>query len=73
MRGRQRANGRKVLIRIVTSVTLASGGLAAAASLAMGVAAADPDATTIDPGVYFPESRPHDDAVRLLVLTRELF
>jgi hypothetical protein len=45
------------MIRIVTSVTLASGGLAAAASVAMGVAAADPDATTIsvpDPfGVTF--------------------
>lgn len=35
------------MIRIVTSVTLASGGLAAAASVAMGVATADPDATTI--------------------------
>lgn len=33
--------------RIITSVTLASGGLAAAAYAAMGVAAADPDATTI--------------------------
>jgi len=45
------------MIRIVTSVTLASGGLAAAAAVAMGVAAADPDATTIsvpDPfGVTF--------------------
>jgi hypothetical protein len=43
--------------RIITSVTLASGGVAAAASLAMGVAAADPDATTVsvlDPfGVTF--------------------
>jgi hypothetical protein len=42
------------MIRIITSVT---GGIAAAASLAMGVAAADPDATTIsvpDPfGVTF--------------------
>jgi hypothetical protein len=35
------------MIRIVTSVTLASGGLAAAAYAAMGVAAADPDATTV--------------------------
>lgn len=33
--------------RITTSVTLASGGLAAAASVAMGVAAANPDATTV--------------------------
>jgi len=33
--------------RIITSVTLASGGLVAAASMAVGVAAADPDATTI--------------------------
>ena len=33
--------------RIITSVTLASGGLAAAAYAAMGVAAADPDATTV--------------------------
>ena len=45
------------MLRIVTSVTLASGGVAAAASLTMGVAAADPDATTIsvpDPfGVTF--------------------
>ena len=45
------------MIRIVTSVTLASGGLAAAASMAMGVATADPDATTVsvtDPfGVTF--------------------
>jgi hypothetical protein len=45
------------MIRIVTSVTLASGGLAAAASFAIGVAAADPDATSIsvpDPfGVSF--------------------
>jgi hypothetical protein len=43
--------------RIITSVTLASGGVAAAASMAMGVATADPDATTIsvpDPfGVTF--------------------
>lgn len=43
--------------RIVTSVTFASGGVALAASLAMGIAAADPDATTIsvpDPfGVTF--------------------
>jgi hypothetical protein len=47
----------EVMIRIITSVTLASGGLAAAAYAAMGVAAADPDATTIsvpDPfGVTF--------------------
>jgi hypothetical protein len=35
------------MIRIVTSITLASGGLAAAAYAAMGVAAADPDATTV--------------------------
>jgi hypothetical protein len=35
------------MIRIITSVTLASGGLAAAAYAAMGVAAADPDATTV--------------------------
>lgn len=45
------------MIRFFTSVTLASGGLAAAAYAAMGVAAADPDATTItvpDPfGVSF--------------------
>jgi hypothetical protein len=45
------------MLRIVTSVTFASGGFAAAASLAIGVAAADPDATTIsvpDPfGVTF--------------------
>lgn len=33
--------------RITTSVTLASGGLAAAASVAMGAAAANPDATTV--------------------------
>jgi hypothetical protein len=48
----------EVMNRIITSVTLASGGVAAAASFAMGVAAADPDATTIsvpDPfGVTFP-------------------
>jgi hypothetical protein len=47
----------EVMNRIITSVTLASGGVAAAASLAMGVATADPDATTIsvpDPfGVTF--------------------
>jgi hypothetical protein len=46
----------EVMIRIVTSITLASGGPAAAYA-AMGVAAADPDATTIsvpDPfGVSF--------------------
>ena len=45
------------MLRIITSVTLASGGVAAAASLTMGVAAADPDATTVsvpDPfGVTF--------------------
>jgi hypothetical protein len=45
------------MLRIITSVTLASGGVAAAASLAMGVAAANPDATTVsvpDPfGVTF--------------------
>lgn len=45
------------MLRIVTSVTLASGGVAAAASFAIGVATADPDATTIsvpDPfGVTF--------------------
>jgi hypothetical protein len=35
------------MLRIITSVTLASGGVAAAASFAMGVATADPDATTI--------------------------
>lgn len=43
--------------RFITSVTLASGGAAAAASLAMGVAAADPDAAAVtvnDPfGVTF--------------------
>jgi hypothetical protein len=42
---------------IITSVTLASGGVAAAAAMAMGVAAADPDAITVsvpDPfGVTF--------------------
>jgi hypothetical protein len=47
----------EAMIRIVTSITLASGGLAAAASFAMGVAAADPDASTVsvpDPfGVTF--------------------
>lgn len=45
------------MLRIITSVTFASGGVAAAASLAMGVATADPDATTVsvpDPfGVTF--------------------
>lgn len=45
------------MIRVITTVTLASGGIAAAASLAIGVAAAEPDATTIsvpDPfGVTF--------------------
>lgn len=45
------------MYRIITSVTLASGGVAAAASLAMGVAAADPDAAAVtvpDPfGVTF--------------------
>jgi hypothetical protein len=35
------------MIRFVTSITLASGGLAAAAYAAMGVATADPDATTV--------------------------
>lgn len=47
--------------RIITSVTLASGGLAAAASVAMGVAAADPDATTItvsDPFGFTLEGSP---------------
>lgn len=34
--------------RVTTSVTLASGGLAAAASVAMGIAAANPDATSVD-------------------------
>jgi hypothetical protein len=56
MRDGRKANGRELMLRIITSVTLASGGLAAA-SVAMGVAAADPDATTIsvpDPfGVSF--------------------
>jgi hypothetical protein len=37
----------EVMIRIITSVTLASGGLAAAAYAAMGVAAADPDAAGV--------------------------
>jgi hypothetical protein len=37
----------EVMIRIITSVTLASGGLAAAAWAAMGVAAADPDAAGV--------------------------
>jgi putative intracellular protease/amidase len=35
------------MIRIITSVTLASGGIAAAASLAMGVAVATPDASDV--------------------------
>ena len=47
------------MLRIITSVTLASGGVAAA-SFAMGVATADPDAITIsvpDPfGVTFPDA-----------------
>jgi hypothetical protein len=49
------------MLRIITSVTLASGGLAAAASVAMGVAAADPDATTItvsDPFGFTLEGSP---------------
>jgi hypothetical protein len=48
------------MIRIITSVTLA-GGLAAAAYAAMGVAAADPDATTItvsDPFGFTLEGSP---------------
>jgi hypothetical protein len=45
--GCRAANGEEVMIRIVTSITVASGGLAAAAYAAMGVAAADPDATTV--------------------------
>jgi hypothetical protein len=51
----------EVMIRIVTSITLASGGLAAAAYAAMGVAAADPDATTItvpDPFGFSLEGSP---------------
>jgi hypothetical protein len=50
------------MIRIVTSITLASGGLAAAAYAAMGVATADPDATTItvpDPFGFTLEGSPN--------------